>query len=54
VIGVIELIRSSEKILATYGLIWPLFYAGAFYLIFNGILTLLFGYLEKKMSYYKV
>ena len=54
VIGVIELIRSSEKILATYGLIWPLFYAGAFYLIFNGLLTLLFGYLEKKMSYYKV
>lgn len=54
VIGVIELIRSSEKILASYGLIWPLFYAGAFYLIFNGLLSLLFGYVEKKMSYYKV
>ena len=54
VIGVIELIRSSEKILTSYGLIWPLFYAGAFYLIFNGLLTLLFGFIEKKMSYYKV
>ena len=54
VIGVIELIRSSEKILTSYGLIWPLFYAGAFYLIFNGLWTLLFGFIEKKLSYYKV
>lgn len=54
VIGVIELIRSSEKILSSYGLIWPLFYAGAFYLIFNGLLTILFGFIEKKMNYYKV
>lgn len=33
---------------------WPLFYSGLFYLIFVGLLTLLFGYLEKKLSYYKV
>ncbi len=36
------------------GLIWPLFYAGAFYLIFVGILTILFGKVEKKLSYFKV
>ena len=35
------------------GLIWPLFYAGAFYLVFVGILTIVFGKLEKKLSYFK-
>ena len=53
VIGVIEIIKVAD-ILASKALIWPLFYAGAFYLIFVGLLTLLFGYLEKKLSYYKV
>lgn len=53
VIGVIEIIRASE-LFASKALIWPLFYAGAFYLIFVGALTLLFGYIEKKLSYYKV
>lgn len=53
VIGVIEIIKVAD-ILASKALIWPLFYAGAFYLIFVGLLTLLFGYLEKKLNYYKV
>ena len=53
VIGVIEVIRASEKILSNYGLIWPLFYAGAFYLIFNGLLSVLFSFIEKKLNYYK-
>jgi polar amino acid transport system permease protein len=53
VIGVIEIIRVAD-IFASKALLWPLFYAGAFYLIFVGALTLLFGYLEKKLSYYKV
>ena len=53
VIGVIEIIRVAD-IFASKALIWPLFYAGAFYLIFVGLLTLLFGYLEKKLNYYKV
>ena len=53
VIGVIEIIRVAD-IYASKALIWPLFYAGAFYLIFVGILTLLFGYIEKKLDYYKV
>lgn len=53
VIGVIEVIRIAD-VFASKALIWPLFYAGAFYLVFIGILTLLFGYLEKKLDYYKV
>lgn len=52
VIGVIEIIRQAD-IFASKALIWPLFYTGAFYLIFVGALTLLFGYIEKKLSYFK-
>ena len=35
------------------GLMWPLFFTGLYYLAFNGILTLFFGWLEKKMSYFR-
>ena len=53
VIGVLELnYRAKEFMLQ--GLIWPLFYAGAYYLIFVGALTILFNWIEKKLSYYKV
>lgn len=52
-IGVLELIFNAKEFMLQ-GLIWPLFYAGLFYLLFNGLLTLLFGYLEKKLSYFKV
>lgn len=52
VISVMEILRHAET-LATKGIIWPLFYTGAFFLIFNGVLTILFGWLEKKMDYYK-
>lgn len=54
VISVIDIIFAAETILSLKALMWPLFYAGAFYLAFNGLLTLLFGFIEKKMSYYKV
>lgn len=53
-LGVIELIMMAENLVNLHVVIWPLFYAGAFYLIFNGLLTILFHFLEKKMSYYKV
>ena len=36
------------------GVIWPLFFTGVYYLAFSGILTLLFGWIEKKLSYFKV
>lgn len=35
------------------GLLWPLFFAGVYYLIFNGVVTLLLGKLEKKLDYFK-
>ncbi len=34
------------------GLLWPLFFTGIYYLAFNGVLTLLFGYIEKKLRYF--
>lgn len=36
------------------GAIWPLFFTGVYYLIFSGVLTLLFGWVEKELSYFKV
>ena len=53
VIMIPELIQAAE-VYAGYGLMWPLFYTAVFYLAFVGILTLIFGYFEKKLSYYKV
>ncbi len=52
VIAVTEIIMSATEYSAV-GLIWPLFYTGAFFLIFNGLLTILLGKLEKKLDYYK-
>lgn len=53
IIAVYEIIYSGERFIKAEGLIWPLFYTGAFYLIFCGILTLLFGYIEKKLDYFR-
>ena len=52
IISVYEIIWAGESFIKK-GLLWPLFYTGAFYLLFNGILTLLFGYIEKKLNYYR-
>ncbi len=35
------------------GEIWPLFFTGIYYLLFSGVLTLLFGYIEKKLDYFR-
>lgn len=53
VIMVAELLKYAEEFTA-YGLIWPLFYSGLFYLIFVGLLTVIFHFIEKKLSYFKV
>ena len=50
---VAEIILKAKELAATKALIWPLFYTGAFYLIFVGILTILLGKLEKKLSYFR-
>lgn len=52
VIAVAEILMCAERFTGK-GLIWPLFYTGVFFLAFNGILTLLFGYIEKKLSYFR-
>lgn len=54
VIMVVEIIKKAELLLAGQAMIWPLFYTAVFYLVFVGALTLLFGYIEKKQSYYKI
>ena len=53
VIAVYEVIWAGYSFAKSDGLIWPLFYTGAFYLIFCGLLTLLFGYIEKNLSYFR-
>ncbi len=52
IIMVKELIMEAETITAVYGIVYPLFYTGAFYLLFSGVLTLALGKIEKKMAYY--
>ena len=52
IIGIYEIIWAGEAFIKK-GLIWPLFYTGAFYLIFSGLLTILFGKLEKKLNYFR-
>ena len=52
VIMVAEILKVAEDY-AAYALIWPIFYTALYYLAFVGILTLLFGYIEKKLGYYK-
>lgn len=53
VVMVAEILKVAQDYSAK-GLIWPLFYTGAFYLIFVGVLTLIIGFVEKKLNYFKV
>jgi len=52
VIGIAEIVMCAERF-TKQGLIWPLFFTGLYYLIFVGLLTLLFSYIEKKLNYYR-
>lgn len=51
VIAVYEIIWKGESFIKK-GFIWPLFYCIVFYLVFNGLLTILFRWIEKKLSYF--
>ena len=51
VIAYVEIIKIAERFSAG-GLIWPLFYTAVFFLVFVGILTVIFTKIEKKMNYY--
>ena len=53
VISVYEIIWAGQAFIKSDGLLWPLFYTGIFYLLFCGVLTILFGRIEKKLDYFK-
>ena len=53
IIAAYELTFAGYSFMKSNGLTWPLFYTGVFYLVFVGILTLLFNYIERKLDYFK-
>lgn len=53
IIMVYEIIWNAQKFIKTNGLLWPLFYTAVYYLLFCGILTIVFHYIEKKLDYFK-
>ena len=52
-IVVCEIIKQANELAATKAMVWPLFYTGAFYLLFVGLLTIILGKCEKKLSYFR-
>jgi polar amino acid transport system permease protein len=53
IIAVYEIIFMGQSFIKSNGLIWPLFYTAVFYLVFCGLLTVIFRSAEKKMSYFQ-
>lgn len=53
IIAAYELTFAGYSFMKSAGLTWPLFYTGVFYLAFVGLLTLLFNYIEHKLSYFR-
>ena len=54
IIAVKEIIMMAQEYITSAALIWPLFYSGAFYLLFCGLLTILFNRIEKRLDYFRV
>ena len=54
ILGVVDLLNAAKHAVNHYVVLTPFVYATVFYLIFNGLLTLFLGWMEKKLSYYKV
>ena len=53
IIAAYELSFAGAAFMKSDGLTWPLFYTGVFYLVFVGLLTLLFNYIERRLDYFK-
>lgn len=51
VISVIDIIMVAGSYSAR-GVIWPLFYTAVFFLVFCGLMTIVFGRIEKKLDYF--
>ncbi len=50
----VDLYTVAEHLVILKSTLFPLFYAGVFYLIFNGILTIVLAKVEKRLDYFKV
>lgn len=50
----LDLFTVAQSIVNKEVILWPIFYAGVFYLLFNGLLTVVLGRFEKKLDYFKV
>ena len=53
VIAIVEITKAGESFMKSAGITWPLFYTAVFYLAFVGILTILFHFIERKLSYFR-
>ncbi len=53
IIAAYELTFAGYSFMKSNGLTWPLFYTGVFYLLFVGVLTLLFNYIERRLDYFR-
>ena len=53
IIAVSELFRAAKNEASRTASVEPLFVAGLFYLLMNGVVTVFFNYLTKRLSYYK-
>ncbi|MFR5795788.1 MAG: amino acid ABC transporter permease [Christensenellales bacterium] len=53
VIAVAELFRAAKNEASRTASVEPLFVAGLFYLLMNGVVSLVFSYLNRRMAYYK-
>ncbi len=53
VIAVYEIIWNGQSFIKSAGIVWPLFFTGVFYLVFSGLLTLLFRQIEQRLSYFR-
>lgn len=57
IIALQEIIWAGEAFLkgtqGISGAIWPLFFTALYYLIFNGVMTVLLGRLERKLDYFR-
>ena len=50
----VDLFTVAKSLVNTQVTLFPLFYAGVFYLVVNGLLTIFLGKMEKKLDYFKV
>lgn len=53
IIAIAELVKAGEAYMKSDGITWPLFYTMVYYLLFVGVLTILFNRLEKKLDYFR-